>query len=273
MEKKAFNRFRTLVFRFIEDDVLALASQLAYSLIFSFFPFLIFIISVIGYSDITSNDMLASLSYIFPANVLELIKSTVIRITNTKDTKLLCISLIFTIWSSSGGFHSVIKGLNKAYNKKENRSVFKIYVISILCTLGITVIIVITILLLVFGQIIGSFLALNLGLFKEFNFIWNIFRYLIILFSTIFIFAAVYRYTPSLKLRWKEVIPGAFFSTIGIVIVSIGFAFYVNNFANYSVIYGSIGVAIVLMTWLFILSVITILGGELNSVLSGYGKR
>jgi len=263
----SFNGLKAFIFRFIEDDVLALASQLAYSLIFSFFPFLIFIISIIGYSDISSSDILGSLSYILPKNILELVKTTIVRITDTRDIKLLFSSLILTIWSSSGGFHSVIKGLNKAYNKKENRSVIKIYAISMLCTLGITVIIIITILLLVFGRIMGSFLAFNLGLSKEFNFIWNIFRYLMILFSTICIFAAVYRYTPNIKLKWREVMPGAFFSTLGIVIASMGFAFYVNNFANYSIIYGSIGAAIVLMTWLFILSVVIILGGEINSVL------
>lgn len=263
----SFNGLRAFIFRFIEDDVLALASQLAYSLIFSFFPFLIFIISIIGYSDISSSNILSSLSYILPENILQLIKTTIIRITDTRDIKLLFSSLALTIWSSSGGFHSVIKGLNKAYNKKESRSVLKIYAISMVCTLGITVIIIITILLLVFGRIIGSFLAFNLGFSKEFNFMWNIFRYLMILFSTIFIFSAVYRYTPNIKLRWREVMPGAFFSTVGIVIASMGFAFYVNNFANYSIIYGSIGAAIMLMTWLFILSVITILGGEINSVL------
>ncbi|APM40720.1 YihY/virulence factor BrkB family protein [Clostridium kluyveri] len=263
----SFNGLKAFIFRFIEDDVLALASQLAYSLIFSFFPFLIFIISIIGYSDISSSNILSSLSYILPENILQLIKTTIIRITDTRDIKLLFSSLALTIWSSSGGFHSVIKGLNKAYNKKESRSVLKIYAISMVCTLGITVIIIITILLLVFGRIIGSFLAFNLGFSKEFNFMWNIFRYLMILFSTIFIFSAVYRYTPNVKLRWREVMPGAFFSTVGIVIASMGFAFYVNNFANYSIIYGSIGAAIMLMTWLFILSVITILGGEINSVL------
>ncbi len=269
----SFNKLKAFIFRFIEDDVLALASQLAYSLIFSFFPFLIFIISIIGYSDISSSDILSSLSYILPENILQLIKTTIIRITNTRDIKLLFSSLALTIWSSSGGFHSVIKGLNKAYNKKESRSVLKIYTISMLCTLGITVIIIITILLLVFGRIIGSFLAFNLGLSEEFNFIWNMFRYLMILFSTTFIFAAVYRYTPNIKLRWREVMSGAFFSTAGIVIASIGFGFYINNFANYSIIYGSIGAAIILMTWLFILSVITILGGEINSVLSIHRRK
>ncbi|MCC9296563.1 YihY/virulence factor BrkB family protein [Clostridium sp. WLY-B-L2] len=256
MKKNTVYKIKELVFRFMEDDVLALASQLAYSLIFSFFPFLIFIISFIGYSDVSSSDILTVLSYILPKNVLELVESTVLRITVTKNTQLIYLSLIFTIWASSGGFHAVIKGLNKAYNQKEHRSIVKIYTVAILCTLGITIIMIITILFLVFGQMLGSLIAFNLGFSEEFNFIWDILRYVIIFVSTVFIFSAVYIYTPSIKLVWREVIPGALFSTISIVIISMIFAFYVNNFANYSIIYGSIGAAIVLLTWLFILAVI-----------------
>ncbi|MEY8001949.1 YihY/virulence factor BrkB family protein [Clostridium sp. Mt-5] len=273
MTKKNGDKLKELILGFIEDDVLALASQLAYSLIFSFFPFLIFIISFIGYSDVSSSDILTGLSYILPKNILELIENTVVRITIAKNTQLVYLSLIFTIWASSGGFHAVIKGLNKAYNQKEHRTLFKIYTVSILCTLGITVIMVITILFLVFGGMLGGMLASSLGFSKEFNFIWDMLRYVIMFVSTVFIFAAVYIYTPSVKLTWKEVIPGAVFSTIGIVVVSVGFAFYVNNFANYSIIYGSIGAAIVLLTWLFILSVITILGGEVNAVLFKHEEK
>lgn len=273
MTKKNGDKLKELILRFIEDDVLALSSQLAYSLIFSFFPFLIFIISFIGYSDVSSSYILTGLGYILPKNILELIENTVVRITIAKNTQLVYLSLIFTIWASSGGFHAVIKGLNKAYNQKEHRTLFKIYIVSILCTLGITVILVITILFLVFGGMLGGMLASSLGFSKEFNFIWDMLRYVIMFVSTVFIFAAVYIYTPSVKLTWKEVIPGAVFSTIGIVVVSVGFAFYVNNFANYSIIYGSIGAAIVLLTWLFILSVITILGGEVNAVLFKHEEK
>ncbi|MHC6178473.1 YihY/virulence factor BrkB family protein [Clostridium sp. JNZ X4-2] len=273
MTKKNADKLKEFIIRFMEDDVLALASQLAYSLIFSFFPFLIFIISFIGYSDVNSSDILTVLGYILPKNILELIESTVVRITTTKNTQMVYLSLIFTIWASSSGFHAVIKALNKAYNQKEHRTLFKIYAVSILCTLGITVIMVITILFLVFGGMLGGMLASNLGFSQEFNFIWDILRYVIMFVSTVFIFAAVYIYTPSVKLTWKEIIPGAVFSAAGIVVVSIGFAFYVNNFANYSIIYGSIGAAIVLLTWLFILSVITILGGEVNAVLFRYEEK
>ena len=83
-----------------------------------------------------------------------------------------------------------------------------------------------------------------------------------------FILAAIYHYTPCRRLIWREVIPGAIFSTIGLVVVSMGFAFYVNNFGNYSRVYGSIGAVIVLLTWLFLLAIIIIMGGEINATLA-----
>lgn len=273
MKEGTFNKLKEFVFRVIQDDVLALGSQLAYSLLFSIFPFLVFFISLIGYSNLSSNDILLILSNVLPKNALELIENTVIKTANSKNIQLLCLSLILTLWALSGGFHAVMKGLNKAYNQRETRSALKIYIISILCTLGVTLIILCTLLFLVFGQMLGSFLAFKLGFSKEFNLLWNIFRYMIIFFGTVVIFGAVYISTPNVRLTWKQVLPGSIFSTIGIIIASIGFAFYVNNFGNYSKIYGSIGAVIVLLTWLFILSVITILGGEFNSILFGNKKN
>lgn len=259
---------KNLAFRFNDDDVLALASQLAYSLIFSFFPFLIFLMTLIGYSSISSSDVLIGLNRILPRNALELITNTIVEVVDTKNGHLLSLSLIITIWTASGGFNAVIKGLNKAYDESEDRSILKVQLIAILCTIGVTLLIIIAILFLVFGQTIGSILAVRLGFSHQFQIVWNVLRYIIIFLSTIFIFAAVYHYTPSRRLTWKEVMSGAVFATIALVLVSIGFAFYVNNFGNYSKVYGSIGAVIVLLTWLFLLSIIIIMGGELNATLA-----
>ena len=83
----------------------------------------------------------------------------------------------------------------------------------------------------------------------------------------ILIFASIYRYTPSQRLGWKEVVPGAISCTIGWLVVSLGFSFYINNFSNYSKIYGGLGAVIILITWLYLTSIILILGGEINSVI------
>ena len=81
------------------------------------------------------------------------------------------------------------------------------------------------------------------------------------------IFSGLYRYTPSKRLKWREVFPGAAVCTIGWLIVSLCFSFYINNFSSYSKIYGGLGAVIVLITWLYITSIIFIAGGEINSVI------
>lgn len=265
---KLVKDIKNLAFRFKDDEVLALSSQLAYSLIFSFFPFLIFLMTFIGFSPINSSYVLEGLVQILPHNAVELVKNTVIEVVDTRHGHLLSLSLIITIWSASAGFNAVIRGLNKAYSEAERRSFLKVQIIAIFSTFALTFIILATVLLLVFGEIIGKRLAAELGLSYFFKFLWNDLRYVIIILSTIFIFAALYRYTPCRKLTWKEVIPGSIFSTIALTMMSLGFAYYVNNFANYSKIYGSIGTVIVLLTWLFLLSIIILLGGELNATLA-----
>lgn len=268
MIERITSDIKNLACRFNDDDVLALASQLAYSLIFSFFPFLIFLMTLVGYSPISSGEVLIGLNKILPTNLLELIHNTVVEVVDGRNSKLLSLSLLLTVWSASSGFNAVIKGLNKAYDESEDRSIFKVQLISILCTFGLTFIIMLTMLLLVFGQVLWVYLSKRLGLSFMFNKVWNIVRYTVMFLTTIFIFAALYHYTPSRRLTWKEVMPGAAFSAAGLVGVSLGFAFYVNNFANYSRFYGSIGAVIMLLTWLFLLSIVIIMGGELNATLT-----
>jgi membrane protein len=122
--------------------------------------------------------------------------------------------------------------------------------------------------LLVLGELIGNSIAGTVGYPEQFKMVWDVFRYLMILCSMVFVFAAMYRYTPCTRLTWGEVFPGSVFSTIGWIVVSIGFSFYVNNFGSYSRLYGSIGVVIVLLTWLFLTSLIIMLGGEINATLA-----
>ncbi|WP_097027280.1 YihY/virulence factor BrkB family protein [Clostridium peptidivorans] len=268
MKVKSQIGIKNIVKRIIDDEVPALASELSYSLILSFFPFLIFLMTLIGYLSLDTELVLLQLSKILPDGAYKLVHDTVLEVLQGKNSKLLSLGFIFSMWTASTGFRGVIRGLNKAYDEKEKRSLVKVIIISILCTIGLTFIIVVTLLLLVFGELLGYFLIKKFSIPESFMSLWNIVRYAIILTSMIFVFALLYRYTPSKRLRWKEVIPGAIFATIGWIVVSIGFSFYVNNFANYSRLYGSIGAVIVLLTWLYLTSITIMIGGELNAALA-----
>ena len=250
------------------DDIFALGAQLAYYLMLSFFPFLIFLMTVVGFSRLNSADILEGLRTILPNNVFSLIDTTVVELVDTQNAGLLGASIILTIWSASSGFRAVIKGLNKAYNVKDSRSFIKRSFVAIIFTLALVIIIVLTLAMLVFGELIGKYLLTILPFKEVIISIWNLSRYLIVVFMMIWIFACMYRYTPAKKIRWREVYPGAIISTLGWIIVSLGFSYYINNIANYSRLYGSVGAVFVLMTWLYITSMILILGAEFNSVMT-----
>ncbi|QAA35014.1 YihY/virulence factor BrkB family protein [Clostridium manihotivorum] len=260
--------FKILIKKVIEDDIFALASQLAYNLILSFFPFLMFIMTIVGMSNLSSEQVLSSLSLILPVSAFELIKSTVVEVVEVQQKNLLWISLLLALWTSSSGFSGVIKGLNKAYEVKESRSYIKVTSIAIMCTIVFALMIVITLFLMVFGDLIGHFLMARFPFDEAIKFVWDMVRFIVMISIMILVFAALYHFTPNRKLGWSEVLPGAVVSTIGWLAVSYIFSYYVNNFSNYSRFYGSLGAVFILMTWLFLTSLILLLGGEINAVLA-----
>lgn len=265
-KKRSF--IKSLFFRYIDDEITAMASQLAYSLLLSFFPFLILLMTLIGHSSIRSEEVINALGTILPKDIMNLITNNVVEIVETRRSDLLSFSMVTTIWTASNGFNAVIRGLNRAYDEKEKRPYWKVQLIAILCTVGLVLIIIIALALLVFGELGVRLLVKKLSFTPSIEFAIDMGRYVIGLLVMIFVFTAMYRYTPSKRLNWHETIPGAVFSTIGWTILSIGFSYYVNNFGSYSKIYGSIGAVIALMSWLFISSVIVLIGGEINATIA-----
>lgn len=262
-----FNFIIYFIVKIRDDDIFALAAQLAYYLILSFFPFLIFLLTLVGFSNLDSMEVLGGLRAILPTSAFELTYNIVIEIIEKQNTGLLGASLLLVVWSASAAFRAVIKGINKAYGLRENRSFIKRAIIAIICTFALAFLIILTLVMLVFGQLIRNLLETYLPFHDILYIIWDLIRYVMVVFMMICIFAAIYRYTPSKRLKWKEVFPGAIVCTGGWLIVSLGFSFYINNFSNYSKIYGGLGAVMILITWLYITSIIFIIGGEVNSVI------
>jgi membrane protein len=259
---------KQIISRVIDDDIAALAAQLTYNLMLAFFPFLLLLLTMLGYSELQSKDVLVYLRQVMPKSTFDLIYTTVIDVLDSRNGNLLSVSIIGIIWSGSSGFRAIIKGLNKAYDEEETRPYWKILIISVLFMIGLAGIIVAAVALLVFGQMLGGIIVERLHVPSNFTLNWDIIRYLVTLGGMAFIFAALYHFTPCRRLTWREVMPGATFSTLGWLISSLGFAYYVNNFNNYSSVYGGIGAVIVLMLWLYITSIIILLGGEINALLA-----
>jgi membrane protein len=138
---------------------------------------------------------------------------------------------------------------------------------TILFTVGLVFIIFATFIFLIFGQVIW----VNMNRLLKYPILakslWNTIRYLIMIIVMLFVFMFTYRYAPSKRQKWKEVLPGSMFTTIAWLVSSALFSYYVNNFSDYSKLYGSLAAVFILMAWLYISSIIILLGGEINAII------
>jgi membrane protein len=250
------------------DDVPALGAQVAYNFLLSFFPFLIFLVTLLSYSPVTSEDVLNDILRVLPRDVYELVADIIRQTTGVRSGTLLSFGMAATVWVASNGVLALIRGINRAYDSDETRPFWKTRGLSILFTLVLALVIFSTLTLLVFGKSLGEYLFYLLGFSYLFGTTWLVFRFAAALAVLVLVFAFLYRYMPNHRLKFRDVVPGSLFATAGWVVISLIFSYYIDNFTNFTVMYGGIGGVIVLLLWLYWSSIIILLGGEVNASLA-----
>jgi membrane protein len=230
-------------------------------------------LSILQYTPLDYQQIIETIENLLPQQAHNVIFETIEEVFTKGSGTLLSIGMITTLWSSLKGANALIKGVNIAYNVEETRKFIKVKLIAFLTTIGVPVVILFTFFFIVFGEIIGTYIFDFLGLSTYFIKIWSILRFPIPIIVMILFFTVFYKYAPNKKLAFSEVIWGAVFTVILWLSASLGFSFYVNNFSNYSNIYGSIGSIVVVLLWLYISSIIIIIGGEINVVINKYRRE
>lgn len=259
---------KVLVTRIRKVDVTGLAAQLAFFFLLSLFPLLIFVFTLLPYLNLDQSEIFILIRDYAPSSVAILIEDTVGEILNKRSGSLLSIGAIATIWSASKGMNALTKALNRSYFKEEARSFMITRGMSIVFTFMLIVVLVVALVLPVFGKQIGLFIFSYLGLEENFLKLWLSFRWVVPPILIFVVFSLIYWLVPNLKIQLRSVLLGAAFSTVGWIITSLGFSFYVGNYGNYSSTYGSIGAIIVLMLWLYLSGIVLMLGGQINAVMS-----
>lgn len=266
--KKWFLFLYNLIYNIRKDEVTAIGAQLTYYLILSIFPFLIFFLNVVGHTSLAIEALLNDWIIVMPSETQTLLYRVIEEIRVSSSETLLSFSIILALWSGSLGISAIIRAINKAYNINKRRNYIRLKLLSLLFTIALVILLLIVLATLVFGEVIGNAIFTYIGAINVFYRIWNNSRKLIALASMIIIFALLYKYSIMPKerryIKLVHTLPGAIFATIGWIVASGIFSFYVNNFANYSKTYGSLGGVIVLLVWLYITSIMIVLGGEIN---------
>ena len=261
-----YKYIKQLVVRFIKDDLLSMSAQITYYFLLAFFPFLLFLINLLSFTSLSSELLITNFSTFLPQDTAILVKNTLEQTVEAKSKTLLIVGMLGSLWAASRAIAAIIRALNNSYDVKETRNFFKLSFISLITTLGVTVMILFAFVMIVFGKIIGSYVFGLIGATTLFDIIWSLLRYAIPLTVMIITFSLIYTHVPNIKLRFKNVIIGTIFATVGWITTSLLFSFYVNTFANYEKVYGSLGGVIALIIWLNLSALIILVGGELNAI-------
>src|SRR4051812_13918544 len=175
-----------------------------------------------------------------------------------------------SVWSVSSGIRTLTKALNAAYDVEENRPSWKRYGLSFFYALGLAIMVLVASGLLLIGPALVERVVGLFGLDEIFVSVWTWLRLPVALILLMLAVSIIYWATPNVNQPYRLITPGAFLAVIVWVLASLGFSFYLANFANYSVIYGSLGVAFALLLYFYISAAALLLGAEVNAAIRYY---
>lgn len=251
--------------RFVQAEVLGLSAQLAYFFLLSLFPFLMFIVTLIGYLPFDDRMVITVLAEYLPEDVVFMIDENLKEIMNNRSGGLLSISIIGTLWSASNGFNAITRSFNKAYGVKPARNFILNRIIAIGLMFSMVAAIIIALLFPVFGRLIGEYVLVNVPLPETIVDMWDVLRWVSSSVMFFVVFFVLYKLAPNKKMKENHVLYGTIFATVGWQLTSYGFSYYVETLGNYSLTYGSLGTVIVLMIWFYLSGIIITTGGVINA--------
>lgn len=251
------------------DRVDSYAAQVSFWMFIAFIPFLMFVLGLLRAIRFEETNLLFAFAELLPEPVEQLMHLLFDEL--TAPNALLPTTAVVCLWSASTGMLALVKGLYAVFDVSKWRNFVFMRVLAVVYTLAFAVILLVSFLLLIFGDLLYDWLlpyfphALPwlIGEVKPLT------GFVILLLFFWLIFGAI----PRKQIKVRFAFWGAAFSAAGWVLFSFFFSIYVTNFASYATIYGSLAAIIILMIWLFICMYILLLGGEITVWLQNSGIR
>jgi membrane protein len=253
---------------FLADDAMGLSQQIAYSSLLAFFPAVIFLVGLLDLVD-AYDDLIEFLRPVAPAAALETIEE-VARNSSGKGTGAVAIVVgaAGAVWAMSGAMGSIMKAVNRAYERQETRPFWKTRLIAIFLVVLTGLASAALFLLIVFGGPLGEAIASKASLGGAWDLLWGIVRWPLAFVTILLFFAIVYYLAPDQDIRhWKWISPGSLVGGVLWLALSALFALYTSLSGSYNETYGSIAGGIVLLLWLNYSAFALLFGAELNSEL------
>ncbi len=247
-----------------DDQIPRVAAAVTFFGLLALFPGMAAFVAFYGlFADVADMQQhLALMAGVMPRDVLKFVAEHMVRIAGQHEGGLSLAfagTLALSIWSANAGMKALFQGLNIAYDEREKRNLVRLNLISLVFTVGAIVFLLLAIAAVAILPMLFSLARLDPGVF-------GVLRWPVLLVAMMLALAVIYRFGPSREhARWRWVTPGSVVAALLWVAGSLLFSWYLANFAHYDRTYGSLGAAVGVMTWLWLSSIIVLVGAELNS--------
>jgi membrane protein len=269
---------------FFEHPMATYAAALAYRGLFGLFPFVLILVVLVGalgfpdFFDRAMDQARAQSSRYVPQQLEPVVEPAreqvkpllgmIERAEQQAGGKLLFFGVAVALWSVSAVARTLTEAFNVAYQVAETRRWWKQLVLSLAFGPVLALVVIVSVALMLVGpQLVGSIAAL-VDLDELFVRLWGWLRFPVALLLLAVVLSVVYRFGPNAKQRFRSVVPGAALTVVLWAISSVGFSFYLANFANHGVTYGSLGAAVGLLFYLYLCASVVLFGAELNAAIS-----
>ena len=250
-----------------EGAITTRASSLAFNFFLAFFPSIIVFFTLIPYIPIDGfqQTLMEIISNVLPPSTNSATFSTLEDIINNQRGGLLSIGFILALYFSTNGMSSLIQAFNSSYHIRENESIIKHQMLSILLTIVISALVFLTIILIIFGKAAIIYM-IDYQLINENKLVLlNAAKWVILILMLFLGITTIFNLGPAIKSQIKIFSPGAILATLFIILTSIVFSYYIDNFSQYNKIYGSIGTLIIILLWIYFNAIFLLIGFELNA--------
>lgn len=277
LSKRFFRFFRYLNWvvlrktfaRAMKRRLMGLSAEMAYNAMLALFPAILAILTAIGLFEESLQSTFRSLakqvSEVAPEQALHLMRDFAAEISRTKNRGLFSVSFIFAIWTSSGALSAAMNALDQIHKipTAKMRPFWKAKLISLGLTIGSIVFLITASFLVFISDWVVKLVVYQSGASILLT-LWRLLSWPLALGIIATACAVIYRFGPS---RWSSgtpILPGAILAAVSWAIISGLFRLYVANFGNYNKVYGAVGAVIVLLLWLYMSSLVLLLGDQLN---------
>jgi len=252
-----------------EDEIFVWASALAYSWLFSIFPFLILLLSLVPYlpqsAKQTAQTHVSDMITQMLGKEAHTINDNLDGLMHEQRNGWLGIGLVVTLWVASGGMAMTMSALDRSYDIKESRPYYKQRAIAIAMTVIVTTCMLVIIVLLPVGTAVESWMKSQNILTTPLRLAFDAVRYVLSLCFALFVISIIYYFGPNIRQRYQFLSPGAVFSAVVWILLDVAFRFYIDHFARYDRTYGSVGGVAILLLFFYIIGLVLLIGAEINS--------